>query len=125
VTKQKFIIGGIIVLLVVLQLFDIVIHAATDQLETIRVASNVIILVWLVAVASGRIHARSVQAAAGAIGAYLGLNILFLALEGVTNPNQDGALRVTLFALVFLTVVLSTLFAILHRRYLQRERKPI
>ena len=42
-TKQKFIMGGVIVMLVVLQLFDIVIHAATDQLEIIRVASNVII----------------------------------------------------------------------------------
>jgi hypothetical protein len=117
--------GGIIVLLVVLQLFDIVIHAATDQLETIRVASNVIILVWLMAIASGRINAISVQAAVGSIGAYLGLNILFLALEGVTNPNQGGELRVMLFLLVFLTVVLSTLLAILHSRNLQRERKPI
>jgi hypothetical protein len=117
--------GGIIVLVVVLQLFDVVIHAATDQLETIRVASNVIILVWLVAVASGRIKARSVQAAAGSIGAYLGLNVVFLALEGVTNPNQGGELRVMLFLLVFLTVVLSTLLAILHHRNLQRKRKPI
>jgi hypothetical protein len=117
--------GGIIVVLVVLQLFDIVIHAATDQLETLRVASNVIILAWLVAVAAGRINARAVQAAAGAIGAYLVLNILFLALEGVTHPNQGGELRVTLFALVFTTVALSTWFAILHRRYLQRERKPV
>jgi hypothetical protein len=112
--------GGIIVLLVGLQLFDVVIHAATDQLETLRVASNVIILAWLIVVISGRINARAVQAAAGAIGAYLGLNVLFLALEGVTNPNQGGELRVTLFLLVFLTVVLSTLFAIMHSRSLQK-----
>jgi hypothetical protein len=31
---------------------------------------------------------------------YLLLNLVFLALEGVTNPEQGGALRVTLFVFV-------------------------
>jgi hypothetical protein len=64
-----------------------------------------------------------VPVAAGSIGAYLVLNILFLTLEGVTNPNRGGGLRVMLFLLVFLTVVLSTLLTILRRHNLQRKQK--
>lgn len=93
----------------VIQLFDIVIHAATNQLEPLRITSNVIILVWLVVILSGRMNEKIVQAAIGSIGAYFVLNIFFLALEGVTNPNQGGELRIMLFLLVFLTVTLSTL----------------
>jgi hypothetical protein len=34
------------------QIFDVIIHAASDQLEPLRVSSNVIILVWLAIVIS-------------------------------------------------------------------------
>lgn len=91
-----------------IQLFDIAIHVATDQTEPIRIASNIILIVWLVAVASGKIGAKFVQVAVGSIGGYLVLNIIFLMQEGITNPNQGGALRTMLFLLVFLTVALST-----------------
>jgi len=89
------------------QIFDIVIHAATDQLEPLRVASNMIILIWLAVSLSGQFNTKSMLAAGGALGGYVILNGLFLALEGVTNPGQDGELRVMLFVLIGLTGALS------------------
>lgn len=89
------------------QVIDIIIHAASDQLEPLRVTSNVVILLWLAAMATGRIKANFRPVAIGVVGLYLVLNIIFLALEGVTNPAQGGALRLPLFVLVLLTLVLS------------------
>ena len=106
--------------IVVIQLFDIAIHATTDQLEPLRVVSNLIILAWVLAMMSGKLSEKIKSGTLGSIGAYLGLNIIFLALEGVTNPNQAGELRVMLFLLVILTVVLSTLLTILSRHNLQQ-----
>lgn len=50
------------------------------------------------------------------IAAYLLLNLVFLALNGLTNPEQGGTLRVTLFMLVFITVMLSAWFTHLQQR---------
>lgn len=88
-----------------IQVFDILIHAATNQLEFLRVTSNVIILIWLAVVASGRVGAKSLPIAPLAIGAYFSFNLIFLALEGLTN---EGEVRGMLFLLVGLTVTLST-----------------
>ena len=88
------------------QVFDIVIHAATDQLEAIRVASNLIVLLWLAALATGKIRTHHGQAATGVVGIYLVLNLIFLASNGVTN---SGELRVTLFLVLTLTVIFSML----------------
>lgn len=105
--------SGIMVLgigLGIVQLFDIFIHAVTDQLEMIRVSANIIVLLWLAVAASGRLNARFLQTAAGSVGAYLILNVIFLALEGVTNsPDQGGQLRIMLFLLMLLTMALSGL----------------
>ena len=103
--------------IVMIQLLDIVIHAATDQLEPVRVVANLIIFAWVAIVMSGRISVKTVRMAVSAIGAYLLLNILFLATEGVTNTGGD--LRSMLFLLVCLTVALSTLLTVLRRRSLQ------
>ncbi len=89
-----------------IQVFDTLIHAATNQLEPLRVSSNVIILVWLVVAATGKLSAKCLPTAA--IGVYVVLNVIFVALEGVTN---DGQLRVMLLLLVAVTVSLSTLLA--------------
>lgn len=99
-----------------IQLFDIIIHVVTNQIKPLRVSSNLIVLLWLAVVTSGRINAKFMQAAVGSIGAYLVLNLIFLALEGVTNPNQGGALRVALFLFVFLTVGLSSWLTYLTNR---------
>jgi len=99
-----------------LQVFDIAIHAATGQLEFLRVSSNVIILFWLAVLASEWIKAKGVLAVIGAVGAYLILNLIFLAREGLTNPEQGGGLRVMLLLLVFLTVASSSALAYLQSR---------
>jgi len=100
----------------IIQVFDIIIHAATDQLEILRVTSNVIILLWLAIVTTGKFNLKFLQIAASSIGAYLVLNAIFLAMEGVTNIEQGGGLRTTLFLLVFLTITLSTLLTYLQDR---------
>jgi hypothetical protein len=97
------------------QVFDIIIHVATNQLEAVRVTSNVIILLWLLLMTSGKLNTKFLQTAIAAIGAYLLLNVIFLAVEGVTNVEQGGGLRVVLFLLVFLTVTLSFLLVYLRQ----------
>jgi len=99
-----------------LQLFDIFIHAVTDQLEILRVTSNMIILLWLAIAATGKFNGKFLQIAMGSVGAYLILNIIFLAFGGVRNMEQGGELRVTLFLLVFLTTALSALLIYLKGR---------
>ncbi len=99
-----------------LQLFDIFIHAVTDQLEILRVTSNIIILLWLAIAAAGKFNGKFLQIAMGSVGAYLILNIMFLAFEGVRNMEQGGELRVTLFLLIFLTTVLSALLIYIQGR---------
>ena len=99
-----------------LQVFDIAIHAATDQLEFLRVSSNVIILLWLAVLASGKGNVKAGLAATSAVGAYLILNLIFLAREGFTSPEQGGRLRVMLLLLVFLTVASSSALAYLQSR---------
>lgn len=97
--------------IVLIQILDILIHAATDQLEFLRVTSNVVILVWPAIVLSGKFNAKFLQAAISSIGLYLILNGIFLAREGLTNPEQGGEPRVMLFVLVILTALLSIILA--------------
>ncbi len=111
---------GITIALV--QIFDIVIHTATNQLEPLRVISNVVILLWLASVASGRLKARFQLTAVVANGAYLVLNLIFLTREGIRNPEQGGELRVLLFVLMFLTVALSVILAYSYENLRYRDR---
>ena len=99
-----------------IQIIDILIHAATDQLEFLRVASNLVILVWLAILFFSWLKQVSQAASAGAIGLYLLLNLIFLFQAGLTNPAQGGAPRTLLFILVILTILLSTLFTLTHQR---------
>lgn len=85
-----------------LQGFDVGVHAAAGQLEPLRVVANVLIAGWAV-VAVVRSDAARGLAVQGALGAYLLLNAVFVALEGPTNPAQGGAVRWLLFALVVAT----------------------
>ena len=100
-------ITGIVIAIV--QVFDILIHAATDQLEFLRVTANILILVWLAILFFGRLRQVSQAASAGAIGLYLLLNLIFLFQAGFTNPAQGNAPRTMLFILVILTSLLSIL----------------
>ncbi|MBT3313945.1 MAG: hypothetical protein HN390_04960 [Anaerolineae bacterium] len=103
-TKTHKILGIVIILV---QLFDIFIHAASDQLEPLRVISNLIIVAWVVVLLAGKLGEKIKSASLGSIGTYLGLNLIFLALEGLTNANT-GAPRSMLFLLVILTTALSS-----------------
>ena len=98
------------VAIILIQLFDIIIHVSTDQAEPIRIASNIVIIVWIIAALAGWLIERSRTISIAAISTYVVLNVMFLAQNGLTNPEQGGALRTTLFLLVFLTVTLSALF---------------
>ena len=105
---------GIVIALI--QLLEIVLHAATNQLEPLRVSSNLVILLWLAITASGRLADKFRWLASASTGTYLLLNLVFLALEGLTNPEQGGALRVALLLFVFTTVMLSGLFAYMQEK---------
>jgi hypothetical protein len=105
--KSSALSKGLSIAIILIQFFDIAIHAATDQLEPLRVLSNLIILAWVFMLMAGKLNEKIKTIALVSIGAYLGLNLIFLALEGVTNPNT-GALRSMLFLLVILTTALST-----------------
>ena len=87
------------------QVVDILIHAATDQIEPIRVLSNVVVLLWLGLVATGRVKGRLLPLIA--VITYLLLNALFLVQAGVTNPQQGGVVRWMLLLLVALTLALA------------------
>jgi hypothetical protein len=104
----------LLIAIALVQLFDIFIHAVTNQLEFLRVMSNLVILVWLVLVFIGKTDTKFFPAAIGSVGLYLVLNMIFLASEGLTNPAQGGAPRTMLFALVVLTAVLSIIMAYRH-----------
>ena len=103
--------------IILIQLFDLLIHAATNQLEILRVSSNVILLLWLAVTALGRYNTKFLSLAVGSIGGYLALNFIFLALEGVTNVEQGGELRGMLFLLMSLTVAASFLLIHVHKRF--------
>ncbi|MCW1968046.1 MAG: hypothetical protein KIH69_008005 [Anaerolineae bacterium] len=106
-------IGGILILV---QLADILLHAATHQLEALRVSANLIILIWLTILAFGKVEAKLLSIAIISITGYLLLNLVFLAQNGLTNAQQGGTLRVTLFILVFSSVTLSVWFTHLQQR---------
>jgi hypothetical protein len=101
-----------------IQLSDIFIHAATNQLEIIRVISNLVILLWLAVIMLNWYKTKFLQISIGSIGLYLILNLIFLAQEGLTNPAQGGNLRITLFLLVFLTATLSGAMSYRYKRTL-------
>lgn len=112
---------GIAIALV--QMFDILLHAVTNQLEPLRVTSNLVILLWLAMAASGRLNARLRLIAFASNGAYLALNLVFLTLEGFTNLEQGGTLRVALLLFVSITVMLSGLFAYLLEKSSQLSKE--
>lgn len=89
---------------VLLQVFDVVVHAATDQIEPLRVAANVLIAGSAIVAMVSSAAARG-RAFPAALGAYLLLNAVFVALAGATNPHQGGAVRWMLFALIATTTV--------------------
>jgi hypothetical protein len=95
------------VVIALVQVFDIVVHVATNQIEPIRIVSNMFIFVWLGIVGSGRLTHIAWRVVGGFVGVYLLLNGVFLSNQGLTNPDNNGEFRTVLFVLVGVTVVLS------------------
>lgn len=89
------------------QLFDIVIHAVSGMIEPIRVIANVVLLIWLGIVVSGRLNHMAWRVATGSVGVYLLLNAVFLATAGFTNPDDGGQFRTVLVVLVGMSVALA------------------
>ena len=92
------------VVLGLVQVFDVGVHVAAGQIEPLRVAASVLIAGWAIVAVVRRAATRGLAVQA-ALGAYLLLNAVFVALEGLTNPAQGGAVRWMLFALVAATTV--------------------
>ena len=92
-------------LIALVQIFDIIIHVAVNQVEPLRVSSNLVILLWVIALVVGQLKRSNWYISIAAIGIYLVLNLSFIGLKGITNPANGGALRLPLFILVGLTVI--------------------
>lgn len=92
-----------VVFLLLLQGLDIALHAATGQVEPMRVTSNGVIALGAIASIVASNVSKSILLVAGL--AYLLLNAVFLLQHGVINP-QTEALRVPLFGFMVLSLVL-------------------
>ena len=100
---------GLAIILILVQLADIAIHVAINDVEPIRVLSNLIIIGWtasLLASLNG-VWERVSSVSLTAVTLYLLLNLIFLAQNGLTNPHQGDTPRTALFVLLFLTCTLS------------------
>lgn len=92
--------------------FDIVIHVVTDQVEPLRIAGNVIVLVSAFGILLLP-RLRRVWVAVAAGGWNLALNLIHVSLNGI------GALGIALIAVTtVLCVVLAILFARAPKRVL-------
>lgn len=109
--KGVSILAGLIALI---QGIDILIHAATNQLEVIRVTSNAAMVVWLVLLVAQRLTVTPRRVGFAFIGLYLALNLLFLATQGTINPQTDQP-RTALLVLVGLTMLLASLLSMVYR----------
>jgi len=98
------------VALIILQILDIAVHVATDQVEVVRIISSVAIILWAVAIlgqtlASVQIPSRALMALCVVVLLInLVLNIVFLVQEG---PMNEGRPRIPLFLFVLITLGLG------------------
>ena len=103
----------ILIFLLLLQVIDIAIHLATNQVEAVRVTSNLCIAAGALV---GTLVAGGVARLLMVLGglAYAALNLLFLVQHGVINPAND-AIRVPMFAFVFASLALYALMSLSRR----------
>ena len=104
---QKTQIYVLIAMLALVQVVDIVVHVASDMIEPIRILASLLIFLWLGIVVSGRLNHIASRVATLFVGGYIVLNMIFVAMEGFTNPDNGGQFRTVLFILVGVTVALS------------------
>jgi len=97
---------GISFLIIVIQILDVFTHALTNQLEMIRVQSNIVIVLWTIFLylRTSKFSKRLLSTLS--ISIYLILNLLFIFQFGIIN-QQSGDYRVALIIFVILTASLS------------------
>lgn len=97
---------GISFLIIVIQILDVLTHALTNQLEMIRVQSNIVIVLWTIFLylRTSKFSKRLLSTLS--ISIYLILNLLFIFQFGIIN-QQSGDYRVALIIFVILTASLS------------------
>lgn len=89
-------------LLLLVQAADILLHVSTGQVEWVRILASLILAGWAL-VAMRQPTGRGWLA----LLAYLGLNGWFILQNGITNPEQGGALRIMLLVLVLISSLLA------------------
>ena len=94
-------------IIIVIQLFDIAVHILTNQVEPIRIISNVIIMALILSNVFS-IKPLNQTIAYVAVVAYFILNIIFVIRNSIWTENGD--LRIVFFLLVISTLLLSILF---------------
>lgn len=100
---QKY---NISILIISVQILDIIVHFLTNQLEIIRVQSNIVIMLWTIFLfIQTRSFSKRVITTIS-ISIYLILNLLFIFQYGIVNSNS-GDLRIALFIFVLLTIGLA------------------
>lgn len=99
--RQSWLMAGAVI---AVQVVDAGLHIAIKEVETLRILSNVVLAA---AVALGVVAATSWRAAIlGGAGAYVVLNLVFVAVYGLENP-VSGVNRTPLFAFMALSLWLA------------------
>ncbi len=88
--------------LIFVQIIDVAVHIATDQVETLRIISNSMIVLW----AGWLIHKTIKLVDYGLVGSYILLTLFFIMLNGITN---DSGPRIFFLGSVTITLAISAL----------------
>jgi hypothetical protein len=89
-------------LLISLQIIDITVHVLSNQIEPLRILANALIIIWFIQI----YKYKSKNISYLAITIYLGLNTLFLILNGLSNSGEP---RIFFWISISLTTLISTL----------------
>ena len=91
-----------ILLLISLQIIDITAHVLSDQIEPLRILANALVIIWFIQIY--KYKSKNLGYLVTTI--YLGLNTLFLVLNGLSN---NGEPRIFFWISISLTVLISIL----------------
>ena len=91
-----------ILFLISLQIIDITVHVLSDQIEPLRILANALVIIWFIQIYKYKSKNLSYLVTT----TYLGLNTLFLVLNGLSN---NGEPRIFFWISTSLTVLISIL----------------
>jgi len=91
-----------ILFLISLQIIDITVHVLSDQIEPLRILANALVIIWFIQIY--KYKSKNLSYLVTTI--YLGLNTLFLVLNGLSN---NGEPRIFFWISISLTVLISIL----------------